>query len=179
MNYDEIFKTVLEETKKYEEKQKPMTAEEIRAMFNNPMQRDKREELYNAFLCYDEEGNVCGYNIQVRLAEGEIYKYRFYIPVVDDLWKGVKKPEDLPDKKIRIGFDGELESQNEILKRNDIKLAQAMLLNFKTSGVTYLGEGFVGISNLDVLYYVARGFKFAGYPINEATKKMNEQKLYV
>ena len=179
MNYEEIYKTVANEIKKYEVKQKPMSADEIRAMFNNPMQREKREELYNAFFCYDENENICGYNIQVRLAENDVYKLRFYLPIIDETWQGVKTPEELPDKKVKIGFDGEYESQNEILKRNDIKLAPAMMLDLRTSGVVYLGGGTVGIKTPDVLYYVARGLKFAGYPINEATKKMNESKLFV
>lgn len=179
MDYNEVAKIIENELKKYEVKQKPMTAEEIKAMFNNPMQRDKREELYNAFFCYDEQENICGYNIQVRLAEGEVYKLRFYIPIIDETWKGVKKPEDLPDKKVKIGFDGEFQSQNELLKQNDIKIGIAMHLHFKEYGVVYLGDGFVGINNTDTLYYVVRGFKYAGYPINEATKKMNEQKLFV
>ena len=179
MNYDEIFKTVENEIKKYEVKQKPLTVEEIREMQNNPMQRDKREELYNAFFCYDENENIIGYNIQLRLKENDVYKYRFYLPIIDETWKGVKKPEDLPDKKVKIGFDGEFQSQNEILKRNDIKLGQAMFLDFKVQGVTYLGEGFIGINNTETLYSVVRGLKFAGYPINDATKKMNEEKLFV
>lgn len=179
MNYEEIANVILNELKKYEVKQKPMTAEEIRAEFNNPMKRDRQEELYNAFFCYDEQENICGYNIQVRLAEKEIYKFRFYLPLVDESWKGVKKPEDLPDKKVKIGYDGEFESQNEILKRNDIKLGQAMFLDFRVSGVTYLGEGVVGIANPDTLYSVVRGLKFAGYPVNEATKKANEEKLFL
>ena len=83
------------------------------------------------------------------------------------------------EKKVKIGFDGEFQSQNEILKRNDIKLGQAMFLDFKVQGVTYLGEGFIGINNTETLYSVVRGLKFAGYPINEATKKMNEEKLFV
>lgn len=179
MNYEEIQKIIENENKKYEVKQKPMTAEEIRAMQNNPMNMDKREELYNAFFCYDEQGNICGYNIQARLAEGEIYKLRFYIPIADETWKGVKKPEELPDKKVKIGFDGVYESQNEILKRNDIKLGAALGLNFKVHGAVYLGDGFIGISNPDVLYSIAAGLKFAGYPVNEASKKMNAEKLYV
>ncbi len=179
MDYNETAKIIDNELKKYEVKQKPMTAEEIKSMFNNPMQRDKREELYNAFFCYDEQENICGYNIQVRLKEGDVYKLRFYLPLVDESWKGVKKPEDLPDKKVKVGFDGEFQSQNELLKKNDIKMGQAMFLNFKGQGVIYLGEGFVGISTPDTLYYVACGFKYAGYPINEATRKMNEQKLFV
>lgn len=179
MDYELVFKTISEEIKKYEVKQKPMTAEEIRAEQNNPMKKDKREELYNAFFCYDENENICGYNIQVRLEENEIYKLRFYIPLIDETWKGVKKPEDLPDKKVKIGYDGEFESQNEILKRNDIKMGQAMFLDFKAYGVTYLGEGVVGINSPDTLYAVVRGLKFAGYPVNDATKKMNETKLFV
>lgn len=179
MDYELVFKTIFEEIKKWEVKQKPMTADEIRAEQNNPMKKDKREELYNAFFCYDEQENICGYNIQVRLAENEVYKLRFYIPLVDETWKGVKTPEDLPDKKVKIGYDGEFESQNEILKRNDIKMGQAMFLDFNVNGVTRLGGGVVGINSPDTLYLVVRGLKFAGYPVNESTKKMNETKLFV
>lgn len=85
----------------------------------------------------------------------------------------------MPDKKIKLEYDREFVSQNEVLKTNDIKLGQAMLLNCKARGVTYLGDGFIGISSLDTLYEVVMNFKFAGYPTNEATKKMNEEKLFV
>ena len=178
MNYEEISKIIFSKIK-VEEKQKPKTAEELRAEQNNPMTREKVEELYNAILCYDELGNVCGYNIQARVEENDIYKLRFYIPVVDKLWQGVRKAEDLPDKKIKLGYDSEFVSQNEVLKTNDIKLGQAMLLNFKARGVTYLGDGFIGISSLDTLYEVVMNFKFAGYPKNEATKEINKNKLFV
>lgn len=70
------------------------------------MRKKKNDELYNAIFCYDEQGNICGYNIQARLKEKEIYKLRFYIPVIDKSRNGVKKPENLPDKKVKIGFDG-------------------------------------------------------------------------
>ena len=179
MDYELIFKTVEDEIKKYEVKQKPMSAEEIRDMFNNPMKRSDREELYNAFFCYDEQNNICGYNIQVRLKENDVYKLRFYLPVADETWKGVKTPDELPDKKVKIGYDGEFESQNEILKRNDLKAGLAMHLYLNTYGVVSLGGGFVGITGPDVLYSVVRGLKYAGYPVNDATKKMNETKLFV
>ena len=148
-------------------------------VLNKTITREKVEELYNAILCYDEDENVCGYNIQARVEEQEIYKLRFYLPVIDNLWQGVRKAEDLPDKKIKLGYDSEFVSQNEVLKTNDIKLGQAMLLNFKSRGITYLGDGFVGISSLDTLYEVVMNFKFAGYPTNEATKEMNKGKLFV
>ena len=178
MIYEEISKIIFSKVK-VEEKQKPKTAEEIRAEQNNPMNRERVEELYNAILCYDESGNVCGYYIQPRVEENDIYKLRFYLPIVDSLWKGVRKPEDLPDKQIKLGYDSEFVSQNEVLKINDIKLGQAMFLNFKARGITYLGEGFVGISSLDTLYEVVMNFKFTGYPTNEATKEMNKGKLFV
>ena len=54
-----------------------------------------------------------------------------------------------------------------------------MYLDLNSRGVVYLGEGFAGLVDSDSLYLVVRGFKYAGYPINNATKKMNEQKLFV
>ena len=172
--YEEV-KNAIYERIKDDLTNKPKTKEEI----NNPMKKDKKEELYNAIYCYDENDTLCGYNIQVRIAENDIYKYRFYIPIVDSAWKNVKKPEDLPDKKVKIGFDGEYVSQNELLKKNDLKLANAMYLNFNTNGVINLGEGFFGIVETDVLYLIVRGFKFYGYPVNLATKELNSKKLFV
>lgn len=174
MDYKEIASIIYEQIKD-ELQQKPKTKEEI----NNPMEQTRKDALYNAIFCYDENENICGYSIQVRLEEKDIYKLRFYLPIIDASWKGVRNPEDLPDKKIKIGFDGVYQSQNELLKNNDVKLGQAMLLNFNVYGITYIGEGFIGIENSDILYLVARRFKYTGYPINEATKKMNETKLFV
>ena len=174
MNYKEISK-IFYAALKDELERKPKTAAEI----NNPMNHDKKEALFNAIFCYDENDQLCGYNIQPRIEENEIYKLRFYIPLIDSSWYGVKKAQDLPDKKIKIGFDGEYVSQNELLKKNDMQLANAMYLNFKCYGVTSLGEGFVGIISPDILYIVLRRFKNAGYPINDATRKMNESKLFV
>ncbi len=171
---EEIQKTIYEQIKDVLE-QKPLTKDEI----HNPMKKDNKEALYNAFFCYDEQDNICGYNIQVRIKENEIYKLRFYLPVIDDSWKGVKRPQDLPDKKVKVGFDGEFVSQNELLKQNNLEQGLAMYLNLNSRGLVYLGEGFVGLVDEDSLYLVVRGFKYAGYPINEATKKMNEQKLFV
>ena len=171
----EIIEKAIYERIKDELSQKPKTKEEI----NNPMKKDKKEELYNAIYCYDENNNVCGYNIQVRIAENDIYKHRFYIPIIDSSWRGAKKPEDLPDKKIKIGFDGEFISQNELLKKNDMELAKAMYLHFNSNSVGYLGDGFVGIADSDTLYFVVRGFKYYGYPVNEATKELNGKKLFV
>lgn len=170
---EEITKTIYGQIKD-ELEQKPLTKEEI----HNPMKKDK-EPLYNAMFCYDEQDNICGYNIQVRLAEKEIYKLRFYLPIVDNSWKGIKQPHDLPDKKVKIGFDGEFVSQNELLKKNDIDQGFAMFLNLSSKVLVYLGEGFIGLPEADVLYHVVRGFKYAGYPTNEATKKMNKTKLFV
>lgn len=172
--YEVIEKAIYERIKD-DLTQKPKTKEEI----NNPMQKDKKEELYNAIYCYDEQNNICGYNIQVRIAENDIYKYRFYIPIIDSNWRGIKKASDLPDKKIKIGFDGEFISQNELLKKNDMKLAKAMYMHFNCGGMCYLGDGFVGITEPDALYLVVRGFKYYGYPINEATKELNSKKLFV
>ena len=171
---EEIQKTIYEQIKD-ELEQKPLTKEEI----HNPMKKENKEALYNAIFCYDEQNNICGYNIQVRIAEKEIYKLRFYLPIIDETWKGIKRPQDLPDKKVKVGFDGEFVSQNELLKQNDIKQGLAMYLNLNSRGVMYLGEGFAGLVDSDSLYLVVRGFKYAGYPINNATKKMNEQKLFV
>jgi len=174
MNYEEISKIFYAELKD-ELERKPKTASEI----NNPMDNDKKEALFNAIFCYDKNNQLCGFNIQPRIAENEIYKLRFYIPLIDSSWQGVKKAQELPDKKIKIGYDGEYVSQNELLKKNDMQLANAMYLNFKCYGVASLGEGFVGIISPDILYIVIRRFKNAGYPINEATRKMNESKLFV
>ena len=171
---EEISKIIYEQIKD-ELEQKPLTKEEI----HNPMKKERKEVLYNAILCYDEQDNICGYNIQVRLEEKEIYKLRFYLPIIDDSWKGIRRSEDLPDKKIKVGFDGEFVSQNELLKKNDIAQGFAMYLNLKSRAVMYLGEGFIGLIDSDALYNVVGRFKYAGYPVNEATKKMNETKLFV
>ena len=171
---EEIQKIIYEQIKD-ELGRKPLTKEEI----NNPMKKEHKEALYNAIFCYDEQNNICGYNIQVRLEEKEIYKLRFYLPIIDDSWKGVRRAQDLPDKKVKVGFDGEFVSQNELIKNNDIARGLAMYLNLKSSAVVYLGEGCVGLINSDALYNVVAGFKYAGYPINDATKKMNEVKLFV
>ena len=174
MEYEEISK-IFYELLKDELQRKPMTAAEI----NNPMEHDKKEALYNAIYCYDEQNKLCGFNIQPRIEEKEIYKLRYYIPLIDNSWTGIKKAENLPDKKIKIGFDGEYISQNELLKKNDLMLANAMLFNFNVYGVLNLGNGVAGILSPDILYLVLRRFKNAGYPVNEATKKMNEGKLFV
>lgn len=170
---DEVSKIIYEHIKD-ELERKPLTREEI----HNPMHNERKEALYNAILCYDETGNVCGYNIQVRLEEKEIYKQCFYLPIIDASWNGVKNSNNLPDKKVKIGYDGKYQSQNELLKKNDIEQGLAMFLNLKSLGLVYLGEGFVGLTCSDVLYNIARNFKFAGYPTNEATKKMNESKSF-
>ena len=174
MEYEKIAKIFYEELKD-ELERKPKTAAEL----NNPMNHDKKEALYNAIFCYDENEELCGYNIQPRIEEDEIYKLRFYIPLIDTSWAGVKKPEMLPDKKVKVGFDGEYVSQNELLKKNDLLLAKAMYFNFNVYGVLNLGNGFVGMVSPDILYLVLRRFKNAGYPINDATRKMNETKLFV
>lgn len=171
---EEIQKTIYEQIKDVLE-QKPLTKEEI----HNPMKKENKEALYNAIFCYDEQDNICGYNIQVRIAKKEIYKLRFYLPVIDEGWKGVKRAQDLPDKKVKVGFDGEFVSQNELLKNNDIEQGLAMYLNLHSRATVYLGGGFVGLIDADSLYYVVRGVKYAGYPINKVTKKMNEAKLFV
>lgn len=171
---EEVSKIIYEQIKDDLQK-KPLTKDEI----NNPMKNEKKEELYNAIFCYDEQNNICGYNIQVRLKEKEIYKLRFYFPIIDVSWNKVKKPQDLPDKKIKIGFDGKYISQNELLMKNDIECAIAMYLNVNANGVVYLGKSVLGLTCSDTLYNVVRGFKYAGYPINKATKKMNENKLFV
>lgn len=54
-----------------------------------------------------------------------------------------------------------------------------MYFNFRVYGVLDLGNGVVGLLSPDILYIVLRRFKNAGYPVNEATKKMNEKKLFV
>ncbi len=174
MEYEEISKIFYEELKD-ELQRKPMTAAEL----NNPMEHDKKEALYNAIYCYDEQNKLCGFNIQPRIEEKEIYKLRYYIPLIDNSWTGIKKAENLPDKKIKIGFEGEYISQNELLKKNDLMLAKAMLFNFNVYGVLNLGNGVAGILSPDILYLVLRRFKNAGYPVNDATKKMNEGKLFV
>lgn len=171
---EEVQKIIYEQIKDLL-KQKPLTKEEIH---NNPMKKEEREPLYNAILCYDEQNNVCGYNIQVRLAKKEIYKLRFYLPIIDENWKNIRQPQDLPDKKIKVGFDGEFVSQNELLKKNDIEQGLAMYLNLKSPSVIRLGGGFVGLADSDALYNVVAGFKYAGYQTNEATKKENENKLF-
>lgn len=174
MNYEEVSKIFYKQLKD-ELERKPMTATEL----NNPMSHDKKEALYNAIFCYDEKEQLCGFNIQPRIKENEIYKLMFYLPLIDTSWSGIKTFEKLPDKKIKVRFDGEYVSQNELLKKNDMQLANAMYLNFKCYGVASLGEGFVGIISPDILYIVLRRFKNAGYPINDATRKMNECKLFV
>lgn len=174
MNYEEISKIFYEQLKD-ELQRKPMTAAEL----NNPMNHDKKEALFNAIFCYDENDNLCGFNIQPRIEENEIYKLRYYLPLIDSSWSGVKKAENLQDKNIKIGFDGEYISQNELLKKNDPMLAKAMLFNFNVYGVLNLGNGVVGILSPDILYLVLRRFKNAGYPINDATRKINESKLFV
>ena len=171
---EEVSKIIYEEIKD-ELERKPLTKEEI----NNPLNKERKEALYNAIFCYDEQGNICGYNIQARLAQKDIYKLRFYLPIIDSSWNGVRKPQDLPDKRVKIGFDGEYISQNELLKKNDIELAIAMFLNIRTSGTVYLGGGVLGLINSDILYSVVRGFKYAGFPINDATKRINATKLFV
>ena len=171
---EEITKIIYEQIKD-ELEQKPLTKEEI----HNPMKKEQKEILYNAIFCYDEQGNICGYNIQVRLVEKEIYKLRFYLPIIDSNWRGVKRPQDLPDKMIKVGFDGEFVSQNGLLKNNDFAQGLAMYMNLHSPSVIHLGKGFVGLMNSDALYNVVAGFKYAGYPINEVTKKMNKEKTFV
>ena len=174
MNYEEISKIFYEELKD-ELQRKPKTAAEL----NNPMNHEKQEALFNAIFCYDEQDKLCGFNIQPRIAENEIYKLRFYLPLIDASWSGVKKAENLPDKKVKIGFDGGYISQNELLQKNDLMFAKAMYFNFNVYGVLNLGNGVVGILSPDILYLILRRFKNTGYPINEATRKMNEEKLFV
>ena len=170
METDKISQTILDKLENA-----PKTATEA----NDPMKQEKQEELYNVFLCYDENEKVCGYNVQVRIEENGIYKLRFYLPLVDSTWARIKRPQDLPDKMVKIGADGEYQSQNELLKKNDIKIGQSMFLNFNVYGITYLGAGFVGIADYDTLYRVVRGFKFTGFPVNEETKKHQEEKKFV
>jgi hypothetical protein len=69
MEYEEISKIFYEELKD-ELQRKPITAAEL----NNPMDHDKKEPLYNAIFCYDEQDKLCGFNIQPRIEEKEIYK---------------------------------------------------------------------------------------------------------
>jgi hypothetical protein len=99
--------------------------------------------------------------------------------LVDNSWVGVKTVDELPDKEVKIGFDGEYLSQNELLRNNDNELAKAMYFNFDVFGVVKLAEGLVGIDSSNVLYLILKRFKNAGYPINEATKQLNESKLFV
>lgn len=73
MDYEEISKFFYEQLKDQLER-KPMTATEL----NNPMSHDKKDALYNAIFCYDEKEQLCGFNIQPRIKENEIYKLRFY-----------------------------------------------------------------------------------------------------
>lgn len=75
---EEVSKIIYEEIKD-ELERKPLTKEEI----NNPLNKERKEALYNAIFCYDEQGNICGYNIQARLAQKDIYKLRFYLPIID------------------------------------------------------------------------------------------------
>ena len=56
---EEVSKIIYEEIKD-ELERKPLTKEEI----NNPLNKERKEALYNAIFCYDEQGNICGYNIQ-------------------------------------------------------------------------------------------------------------------
>ena len=143
------------------------------------MEQDKKEALFNAIFCYDEKNELCGFNIQPRIEQDEIYKLRFYIPMIDESWAGVKTADKLPDKKVKIGFDGEYVSQNELLKNNDAELAKAMFFNFKVYGTLKLSENVVGILSPDILYLIIRRLKNAGYPVNDATRKMNGSKLFV
>lgn len=76
---NEEIKKIIYEQIKDELEQKPLTKEEI----HNPMKKEKKGALYNAFFCYDERDNICGYNIQVRIIEKDIYKWRFYLPIID------------------------------------------------------------------------------------------------
>ena len=174
MDYEELSKIFYAELKEDLER-KPMTAAEI----NNPMKHDKKEPLFNAIFCYDENNILCGFNIQPRIEQNEIYKLRFYLPIIDDSWAGVKTSDKLPDKRVKIGFDGEYTSQNELLKKNDMKLAKAMYFNFNVYGAAKLGEGVIGVLSQDILYLILRRFQNAGYPVNDATKKMNDSKLFV
>ena len=174
MDYEEI-KQIFYEQLKDELERKPKTAAEL----NNPMDHDKKEALFNAIFCYDEQNKLCGFNIQPRIEANEIYKLRFYLPIIDASWAGVKNADELPDKKVKVSFDREYVSQNELLKKNDLNLALAMYFNFNVYGVLNLGNGIVGILSPDILYLILRRFKNAGYPINEATRKMNESKLFV
>ena len=174
MDYEEISKIFYEQLKD-ELERRPMTVAEL----NNSMNHDKKEALFNAIFCYDEKDQLCGFNIQPRIKENEIYKFRFYLPLIDTNWAGVKTLDKLPDKKIKVGFDGEYVSQNELLKQNDAMLAKAMYFNFNVYGVLNLGNGAVGILSPDILYLVLRRFKNAGYPVNDATRKMNECNLFV
>lgn len=179
MDYEKIRKIVEKQFEDDFKKQKPKTAADIKNDQLNPMKRDKKPEVYNAFFCYDEENNICGYNIQLRIEEDEVYKYRIYLPLIDDSWKNVKKKEDLPDKMVKIGYDGEFQSQNELLGRNDTELAKAMIINFSVRNFVNLGGGYLGLFDPDDLYVQLCRFKYAGYPVNDATKKMNETKLFV
>ena len=111
MDYEEISKIFYEQLKD-ELERRPMTVAEL----NNSMNHDKKEALFNAIFCYDEKDQLCGFNIQPRIEENEIYKLRFYLPSIDTYWSGVKKFDKLHDKKIKVGFDGEYVSQNELLK---------------------------------------------------------------
>ena len=54
-----------------------------------------------------------------------------------------------------------------------------MIINFSLREFVYLGEGFIGITEPDILYYLLCRFKYAGYPINDATKRLNSSKLFV
>lgn len=179
MDYQKIREIVEKQFEEDFKKQKPKTADDIKAEALNPMKNNKKPEVYNAIFCYDEQNNICGYNIQLRIDEDEVYKYRFYLPLVDSSWKGIRKPEYLPDKKVKIGYDGEYQSQNDLLNKNDIQLAMAMIINFNIKNFVYLGGGYAAIYQPDDLYIHLLRFKYAGYPINDATRKMNESKLFV
>ena len=172
MKLDEVKKIIFEKIKD-ELVQKPKTASEL----NNPMNK-KKDELYNAIFCYDKNNEICGYNIQVRLEENEIYKLRYYLPIADDSWKNVKTLSQLPDKEIKIGFEGEYVSQNEVLRANSPEIADAMYLNLNANGIIKI-ENVFGLTCPDALYLVARNFKYTGYPVNDATKQLNKDKLFV
>ena len=172
MQLNEIKEIVYEKIKD-ELIQKPKTASELK----NPMDK-KKDELYNAIFCYDKNNKICGYNIQLRVEENEAYKLRFYLPITDDSWKNVKNPAELPDKEIKIGYEGEFISQNELLKANSFEVADAMHLNLNATGTIRL-DNIIGLTHPDALYLVVRNFKYAGYPTNDATKKLNEAKLFI
>ena len=179
MDYEKIRKIVEKQFEDDFKKQKPKTAAEIKNDQLNPMKRDKRPEVYNAFFCYDEQNNICGFNIQLRIEEDEVYKHSFYLPLVGNSWRNIKKREDLPDKMVKIGYDGEFQSQNGLLEQNDIELAKAMIINFSMRYFASLGKGYLGLYEQDDLYSLLCRFKYAGYPVNDATRKLHKSKLFV